>query len=152
MPVKNIFKFSKLIRNPFDAFCLFLEGFSQLSTKSLNIDLVEGKIIMLQGESMDLSEINLQQLMCSFDIPEDIHYENPRLREANEGYVEEMRIKIFLYNIRNACARLGNTFLLVNVRNKMEDMMLVTLDNVFYCAYNLDAEDDPVSETDKKSY
>lgn len=152
MPIKNIFKLSRLIRNPFDAFCLLLEGFSELRTKSLNIDVVEGKIIMIQGESMDLSELNFQELITNFDIPEDIHYDNAKLKEANEGYLEEMRIKIFLYNIRNACARLGNTFLLVNVRNKMEDMMLVTLDNIFYCAYNLDAEDDPISETDKKSY
>ena len=30
--------------------------------------------------------------------------------------------------------------------------MLVTLQNVFYCEYNLESEDGPISETEKKSF
>ena len=101
---------------------------------------------------MNLDELSFQSIMTNYDIPEDFHFQDPRLEEAQQHLISESRMNTFAYNIRNACARLGNTFLLVNMRNKVEDMLLVTLDNIFYCVYNLDEEDDPVSETDKKAY
>lgn len=61
-------------------------------------------------------------------------------------------MNIFTYNMRNACARLGNNFLIVNTRNRFQDMLLVTLENMFYCEYNMDAEYDPVVESEKKSH
>ena len=40
---------TKLIKNPFDTFCLFLEGFSKKGYMNMNLDYVEGKIMMIQG-------------------------------------------------------------------------------------------------------
>ena len=60
-------------------------------------------------------------------------YEDPKIEEAYEGKINSVNMDIFTYNIRNACARLGNTFLLVNTRNKVQDMLLITLENAFYC-------------------
>lgn len=53
--------------------------------------------------------------------------------EALEQRVEEQKLQIFGFNIKNACSRLGQNFILINRRAILVDVMLVTPENIFYC-------------------
>ena len=65
---------TKLIKNPFDTFCLFLEGFSKKGYMNMNLDYVEGKIMMIQGQGTILSQANFFNFLSNYDIPEEILY------------------------------------------------------------------------------
>lgn len=45
-----------MIKNPFDAVCLIVEAYNKMKYSSLAFDLIEGKIIMIQGEGVEIPE------------------------------------------------------------------------------------------------
>lgn len=60
------------------------------------------------------------------------------------------KIRIFNSNIKNACFRLGNSFLFLNRRSSLIDMLLIDMNNVIYCEKSI--EEQFVSTNQKKSY
>lgn len=54
--LSNLYKISRMIKNPFDAVCLIVEAYNKMKYSSLTFDLIEGKIIMIQGEGVEIPE------------------------------------------------------------------------------------------------
>ena len=38
-----------MIKNPFDAICLIIEAYEKMKYRALSVDLIEGKILIIQG-------------------------------------------------------------------------------------------------------
>ena len=71
LPIKNIFKFSKMMKNPFDAFSVLLEAFAKKGYRNVEIDyVIEGKIIMLQGNGLYLPQSSFSSIYTTYTIPE----------------------------------------------------------------------------------
>lgn len=64
---------------------------------------------------------------------EEIGVDDGRVLEALGDRVEEQKLQIFGFNIKNACARLGQTFILINRRSSLVDLALFTPQNLHYC-------------------
>jgi hypothetical protein len=50
--LSNLYKLSRMIKNPFDAVCLIIEAYSKMKYKSMTFDLIEGKMVVVQGEGI----------------------------------------------------------------------------------------------------
>lgn len=85
-----------------------------------------------------------------YQFVEEIPTEDAMILEALEQRVEEQKLQIFGFNIKNACSRLGQNFILINRRAILVDVMLVTPENIFYCQIN--TEDNSVGAQQERSY
>lgn len=52
----NLYKISRLIRNPFDAICLIIEAYEKMGYREMTVDVIEGKIVMVQGSGVLMGE------------------------------------------------------------------------------------------------
>jgi hypothetical protein len=55
-----------MIKNPFDAVCLILEGFHRLKYRKVNVDVVEGKLVMVQGIGVEIEEEKFLELVQKY--------------------------------------------------------------------------------------
>jgi hypothetical protein len=69
---------------------------------------------------------------------------------AFEKRKERENLQIFGYNLKNACSRLGQCFMMINRRGVLIDILLVTPENIFYCEYS--TVDESVGAQQEKSY
>jgi len=45
-----------MIKNPFDAICLIFEAYYRMGFNSVVFDIIEGRILIIQGEGVEISE------------------------------------------------------------------------------------------------
>jgi hypothetical protein len=146
----NLYKFSRMIKNPFDAICHIIEAYTKMNYRSMVFDLIEGKIVMVQGEGTEVSEENFEFILNKYEFVEEINSEDPLILSAFEQRKEQENLQIFSYNLKNACSRLGQSFMLINRRGVLIDLALITPENIFYCEYS--TVDESVSGQQEKSY
>lgn len=145
-----MYKLAQMISNPYDAVMLIMEAFNKMGFENLIIDIIEGKIILIQGEGLALSVKAFSHLLNKYELVSELNTENPRILSAIEKRVEQEKTELLSCNLKNGCARLGRNFLIINRREYMFDFMLVTPENIFYS--ELDYKDNKVPKSQQKSY
>ena len=80
---------------------------------------------MIQGVGTRISEEDFSHILNNYEFADEIRSDDPKILEALEEQRKKIDITIFSTNLKNSCARLGQTFLFINRRTSLIDIMLV---------------------------
>lgn len=68
-----MYKLAQMISNPYDAVMLIMEAFNKMGFENLIIDIIEGKIILIQGEGLALSVKAFSHLLNKYEMVSELN-------------------------------------------------------------------------------